>query len=82
MLRRAEVAGLRLAPSDTEALDLTGPATGHAIEISTTGATTAILAATPKTPRGRVIHFSACLISPSRPGQVLAAAGARRLPVG
>jgi hypothetical protein len=82
MLRRADVAGLRLAPSDTEALDLTGPATGHAIEISTTGATTAILAATPKTPRGRVIHFSACLISPSRPGQVLAAAGARRLPVG
>jgi hypothetical protein len=82
MLRRNELDALRLAPAGTEALDLTGPASGHAVEIATRAPTTAILAATPKTPRGRVMHFTACLISPTRPGQVLAAARERRLPVG
>ena len=33
MMRRNEVVGLRLAPADTEALDLTGPAAGHAVEV-------------------------------------------------
>lgn len=82
MLRRHEVVGLRLAPADTEALDLTGPAPGHALELSTAGAATAIMAATPSEPRGRVVHFTGCLISPTRPGRVLTAAQARRLPVG
>jgi hypothetical protein len=82
MVRRNEVVGLRLAPADTEALDLTGPATGHAVELTTNGATTAILAATPTTPRGTAVHFSACLLSPSRPGRLLTAARSRRLPVG
>ena len=35
MLRRQEIATARLAPSDTQAADLTGPAAGHAIEINT-----------------------------------------------
>jgi hypothetical protein len=82
MVRRGEVLGLRLAPAGTEALDLTGPAAGHAVELTTSGATTAILAATPRTPRGTALHFSACLVSPSRPGQLLAAARRRNLPVG
>jgi hypothetical protein len=82
MIRRNELAALRLAPAGTEALDLTGPAAGHAVEIVTRDSTTAILAATPKTPRGRVVHFTACLVSPSRPGQLLGAARERRLPVG
>jgi hypothetical protein len=82
MLRRQEVAGLRLAPADTEALDLTGPASGHAVELSTPSAATAIMAATPSEPRGRVVHFTACLVSPTRPGRVLTAAQTRRLPVG
>jgi hypothetical protein len=82
MLRRHEVAGLRLAPAGTEALDLTGPAPGHAVELLTNGATTAILAATPRNPRGTAIHFSACLVAPTRPGKLLTAARARRFTVG
>jgi hypothetical protein len=82
MLRRPEVAALRLAPAGTEALDLTGPAPGHAVEVLTNGATTAILAATPRTPRGSAIHFTACLVAPTRPGRLLTAARARRFPVG
>lgn len=82
MLRRQELAGIRLAPADTEAADLTGPASGHAIEITTVEPTTAIYAATPKEPRGKAIHLTACLIAPTRPGRALRAAAARRLPVG
>jgi hypothetical protein len=82
MVRRTELAALRLAPAATDALDLTGPAAGHAVEVVTRDAATAILAATPKTRRGTVIHFRACLVAPTRPGQLLLAARARRLPVG
>lgn len=82
MLRRQEIAALRLAPAATEAADLTGPAGGHAIEVSTTEPTTVIYAATPKTPGGRAIHLTAALVAPTRPGRALAAAAARRLPVG
>lgn len=82
MLRRHELAGIRLAPMGTEAADLTGPASGHAVEISTLEPTTAILAATPADPRGKAIHLSSCLIAPTRPGRALRAVAARRLPVG
>lgn len=82
MLRRQELSGMRLAPAGTEAADMTGPAAGHAIEVLTHEPVTAIFAATPKEPRGRVIHLTGCLVSPSRPGRVLAAARERRLPVG
>lgn len=82
MLRRQEIAGVRLAPSDTEAADLTGPAAGHALEITTVEPVTAIFAATPSEPRGRAIHLTACLVSPTRPGRALTAAAGRRLPVG
>lgn len=82
MLRRQELAAVRLAPADTEAMDLTGPAAGHAIEISTLEPVTVHLAATPKAPRGNVIHMRAGLVAPSRPGRALSAAADRRLPVG
>jgi hypothetical protein len=82
MLRRQEIRTLRLARADTEAADLTGPAAGHAVEIVTTEPVTAIRAARPSVPRGSAIHLTACLISPSRPGRALRAAGARQLPVG
>ena len=82
MVRRHELAAVRLAPAGTQALDLTGPAPGHAVELVTSEPTTAILAATPSTPRGRAIHFTACLVGPTRPGQLLTAASVRRLPVG
>lgn len=82
MLRRQEIAGIRLAPAGTEAADLTGPAAGHAVELSTHEPTTVIFAATPKQPRGTAIHLRSCLVAPSRPGEALRAALRRRLPVG
>ena len=82
MIRRQELTRLRLAPADTTAADLTGPAPGHAVEIATAEPVTAIFAASPAEPRGRVIHMSAGLIGPTRPGAALRSAGARRLPVG
>lgn len=82
MLRRQELAAIRLAPAGTEAADLTGPASGHAVEISTNESVDVFLAATPKRPRGTVLHLRACLVAPSRPGRALAAAADRRLPVG
>ena len=82
MLRRQELARIRLAPADTEAADLTGPASGHAVEISTHESETVFLAVTPKQPRGAALHLRACLVAPSRPGRALAAAAERRLPVG
>lgn len=82
MLRRIEIAAVRLAPADTAALDLTGPAAGHAVEIVTRAPVTAILGASPGEPRGRPVHLTACLVAPSRPGRTLAAAAERRLSVG
>lgn len=77
MLRRPEIDGLALARVDTEAADLTGPAGGHAIEIRTAGPVTAVYAGTPRDPRGRAIHLTACLVAPTRPGRALAAATRR-----
>jgi hypothetical protein len=82
MLRRSEVARIRLAPSDTRALDLTGPATGHAIEVTTTTSVTALVGPTPEDRRGRAVHLTAFLAAPTRPGRFLRSAAARRLPVG
>jgi hypothetical protein len=82
MLRRQEIAAVRLAPSDTDAADLTGPAAGHALEITTTEPITVIYAATPDEPRGTAIHLTACLVCPTRPGRALKAIADRRLPVG
>lgn len=76
MIRRIDVAAVGLAPADTDAADLTGLAPGHALEIRTTQAVTAIYAGTPSEPRGRAIHLTACLVSPTRPGRALAAATA------
>lgn len=82
MLRRQELRGLHLAPAGTDALDLTGPASGHAVEVVVHEPATAILAASPAEPRGKVVHLTGCLVSPSRPGRMLLAARERRLPVG
>lgn len=82
MLRRQEIGAVGLAPAGTDAADLTGPATGHAIEVRTTESVTALRAATPAAPRGTAVHLTGFIISPTRPGRVLAAAARRRLPVG
>jgi hypothetical protein len=82
MLRRSEVASIRLAPVDTDAADLTGPTTGNAIEVRTTVAVTALLAPARLHPRGRAIHLTGFLVSPTRPGRALHAAGERHLSIG
>jgi hypothetical protein len=74
MLRRTVIAGIGLAPADTRAADLTGPAGGHALEVTTTEPVTAIYAGTPSNPGGTAIHLSACLVAPTRPGRALASA--------
>jgi hypothetical protein len=82
MLRRSEVARIRLAPVDTDAADLTGPTVGNAIEVGTAKPVTAFLAPTRLQPRGRAIHLTAFLTSPTRPGRALHAARQRHLPIG
>jgi hypothetical protein len=82
MLRTPQVAHLRLAPADTEAADLTGPTSGHVLEVATTETVTTVLAFTPQEPNGRAIHLTAMLVAPSRPGTALAVADDRGLPVG
>ncbi len=80
-LRTAQIAQLRLAPADTGAADLTGPASGYAVEVTTTESVTAVFAFTPREPNGKAIHLQAFLVAPSRPGEALRAARARGLPV-
>ena len=80
-LRTAQIAQVGLAPADTEAADLTGPASGYAVEVATTEPITTVFAFTPAEPNGRAIHLTAFLTAPSRPGAVLRAARRRGLPV-
>jgi len=80
-LRTAQVASIALASSDTEAADLTGPASGYAVEVVTTESVTAVFAFTPSEPNGRAIHLRSFLIAPSRPGRALRSARERGLPV-
>ena len=80
-LRTGQVAHIGLAAADTEAADLTGPASGYAIEVATVESVTAVFAFTPDEPNGRAIHLMSFLTAPSRPGSVLRAAKRRGLPV-
>lgn len=81
MFRRSELAHVGLALAGTGAADCTGPAPGHAIEISVHQPATIVFAPTRDTPDGRAIHATALLVAPSRPGRALMAARARRLPM-
>jgi len=80
-LRSSQVAHIGLATADTQAADLTGPASGYAIEVSTLESVTTVFAFTPHEPNGRAIHLTSFLTAPSRPGAVLRAAKRRGLPV-
>jgi hypothetical protein len=80
-LRTAQVASIGLAPADTDAADLTGPASGYALEVATTESVTVVFAFTPSEPNGRAIHLRSFLIAPSRPGRALRSARARGLPI-
>lgn len=82
MFQRPDVVGIRLAPADTEAADLTGPAAGHVIEVELRDFATITRAATKAAPRGTAIHVRSLLVAPTRPGRALLAAAEQRLPVG
>lgn len=81
MVRSDQLGGMRLAPVDTEAADLTGPASGYALEVQALETVTTVFAFTPQDPGGKAIHMTGFLISPSRPGEALAAAANRGIPL-
>lgn len=77
MLKRSQIAAMSLALADTEAFDLTGPASGHALEVATTESVTVVCRA--GRAQTRAVHLTALLVAPSRPGRALQAATARAL---
>jgi hypothetical protein len=82
MMRSHHVVAMCLAPADTGAADLTGPATGTALEIEVGEVARVVFAPTGREPHGRAIHASAMLVAPTRPGAALRAAADRHLSVG
>ncbi len=76
LFRSDEVRGMRLAPADTEAADATGKALGPAIEVHVADAKI-VLAGTLGKPGGTGLHVRSLLVSPTRPGRVLAHAAGR-----
>jgi hypothetical protein len=72
MVSRSNLAGVELALEGTEAADFTGPAAGHAVEISMRSMVTALMAPTKDSPRGKALHVQSLIVAPSRPGMVLA----------
>jgi hypothetical protein len=82
MVSRANVAGVDLALADTEAADLTGPASGHAVEVSVKTMETALLASTRANPKGTALHVQSFIVAPTQPGAVMRAVTAGWLPGG
>ncbi len=81
MVMRANVQHAQLALATTEAADLTGPAAGHALEITVREMVQVTFAGTAKNPKGSAIHARAFLIAPSRPGRALHALTERKISV-
>jgi len=81
MVLRANVHHAHLALADTEAADLTGPAAGHALEITVREMVQVTFPATAKHPKGTAIHAQAFLVAPSRPGRALQALAERKISV-
>lgn len=76
MVQRPNVSLARLALADTQAADLTGPAAGHAVEVTVREMVLAVLPTTREHPKGKALHVGAFLVSPSRPGRALRAVAA------
>jgi hypothetical protein len=77
MIRRAAVAALHLAPATTTATDLTAKALGPAVEVTLAGSANVLMAATFAERSGHNVPVAAFLVSPSRPGRLLAEAERR-----
>lgn len=82
MLPTRQVGTVGLARAGTEALDLSGPAAGHAVEVRCVEMVTALLPATKDRPNGRALHVRSFLVTPTRPGRFLDDAAGRGLRVG
>jgi hypothetical protein len=85
MAPRRQIAGLAPAPAHGEALDLTMGAAGLALEQRFVDALTVSPRPGRRPGTGAVVEpvaTQAVLFTPTRPGRLLAAASARRLPVG
>ena len=82
MMQRTNIAVARLAPAQTEAADLTGPAAGHVVEIVLREMALAVLAPNAAEPKGKALHIQSLLVAPSRPGRALQHLSAARVPVG
>lgn len=80
MVRANQILGLGLARADTQAADLTGPASGYAVQVDTSETVSTVFAFTPKEPNGTAIHMTGFLVAPSRPGEALRRASERGLP--
>jgi hypothetical protein len=74
MVQQPDVIGIDLALAGTEAADFTGPAAGHAVEISVRSMITALLVPTKTKPKGTALHVKSFIVAPTRPGAVLRAA--------
>ena len=81
MVRTDQIAAIGLARAETEAADLTGPASGFAVQVDTTETVSTVFAFTPREPNGRAIHMTGFLVAPSRPGAALRRAADRGLPI-
>lgn len=81
MVLRANVEHAHLALADTEAADLTGPAAGHALEITMREMMQVVFASTKFKPKGTAIHAQAVLVAPSRPGRALRVLAERKIAV-
>jgi hypothetical protein len=82
MFRRADVRSLALALADTAATDLTGRALGPAIDVDLAGRGRITLAGTFGARQGQGVEIGGFLVSPSRPGRLLAEAERRSYVVG
>ncbi|CAN5494157.1 hypothetical protein BH10ACT2_BH10ACT2_26550 [soil metagenome] len=81
MVLRPNVQHAQLALADTEAADLSGPAAGHAVEITLRAMAQVVFAATVAKPKGSAIHAQAILVAPSRPGRALRTLADRNITV-
>lgn len=78
LLRRNRVASLGPAPADSDARDLTGGAPGLALEVRFTEPVE-LLPAAPRGATAELVEVPAVLVTPARPGRVVAEARRRRL---
>lgn len=81
MIRTDQLIGMGLARADTEAADLTGPASGYVVQVDTNEAVSTVFAFTPREPNGTAIHLTGFLVAPTRPGEALRLAARRGLPI-